>query len=127
MNLWIILGVFAIVVVIGVMIFTKSSIDRTKDQLYSNKTYTFTYLCVFKNESTAQRLVTVMELDNVDAEVSLSQDGKKWWAKFTLHSEPKTNEYIKVESKLMSKTEELGGVYGYTDILDPDEKMIEVV
>jgi uncharacterized protein (UPF0333 family) len=127
MEFSIFLSVIIVAVVIGAFLYLKKRSTSTEKKLDPNKLYTFTYVFVFDSKAQAEALVSFIQLENVDIEITQSQNKAKWWARFSMKDRPVTNYYIDLETKLINAAEKYNGKYGWIDILDPDKPMVEIV
>ena len=121
------MSVIIVAVVIGAFLYLKKRSTSTEKKLDPNKLYTFTYVFVFDSKAQAEALVSFIQLENVDIEITQSQNKAKWWARFSMKDRPVTNYYIDLETKLINAAEKYNGKYGWIDILDPDKPMVEIV
>ena len=127
MDYSIFLSVIIVALVIGMFLYLKKQNTPTEMKLDPNKLYTFTYVFVFDSKAQAEALLSSIHLENVDIEVTQSQNKAKWWARFSMKDRPVTNYYIDLEAKLINAAERYDGKYGWIDILDPDELTVEIV
>jgi hypothetical protein len=127
MEFSIFLSVIIVAVVIGAFLYLKKRSTSTEKKLVPNKLYTFTYVFVFDSKAQAEALVSFIQLENVDIEITQSQNKAKWWARFSMKDRPVTNYYIDLETKLINAAKKYNGKYGWIDILDPDKPMVEIV
>ena len=127
MEFFIFLSAIIVTVVVGVFLYPKKQSAPTEKPLDPNKLYKFTYVFVFDSKSQAEALASYLQLESVDIEVTQSQNKAEWWARFSMKDKPSTNYYIELEAKLIDAAEKHDGKYGWMDIIDPDEPMVEIV